>query len=139
VSYCPEIVTVRPEAQVLSKQRLPQFVGISEKTAGSKALSMYLVVIPPGGSAEPHCHKGHESAIYVLSGRVETRYGEGLRKSVVSEPGDFVFIPPDLPHQPRNLSETEPAYGIVARNDANEQESVIPYDPGENASSKAAD
>ena len=124
-----EIITVRPTAETLSTQRLPQFVGISEKTAGAKALSMYLVIIPPGASAEPHWHKDHESAIYVLSGRVETRYGPGLKKSVINEAGDFVFIPPNLPHQPRNLSDSEPALAIVARNDPNEQESVVPYDP----------
>lgn len=124
-----EVITVRPTTETLTKQRLPYFVGISEKTAGAKALSMYLVVIPPGASAEPHCHKDHESAIYVLKGRVETRYGPGLKKSVINKAGDFIFIPPSLPHQPRNLSESEPALAIVSRNDPNEQESVVPYDP----------
>jgi uncharacterized RmlC-like cupin family protein len=40
-----------------------------------------------------------------------------------------MFIPADLPHQPVNLSATEPAHAIVARNDPDEQESVEPYDP----------
>jgi uncharacterized RmlC-like cupin family protein len=43
-------------------------------------------------------HKGYESAVYLLQGRVETRYGEGLKKSVVNVGGDFIFIPPDVPH-----------------------------------------
>ena len=88
-------------------------------------LSMLKVVIPPGGSAKPHIHKGFELAIYLIQGRVETRYGEGLKKSVVNEAGDFIFVPPDLPHQPVNLSDTEPAIAIVARNDPEEQEHVI--------------
>ena len=58
---------------------------------------------------------------------METRYGEELEKSVVNGPGDFVFIPPNLPHQAVNLSSTEPARAIVARNDSNEQENVVPY------------
>ena len=37
--------------------------------------------------------------------------------------------PPDVPHQPVNLSDTEPAQAIVVRNDPNEQEHVILYDP----------
>lgn len=45
------------------------------------------------------------------------------------QPGDFIFIPADLPHQVRNLSHTEPVRAIVARNDPNEQESVVLYDP----------
>ncbi|MBW2148545.1 MAG: cupin domain-containing protein [Deltaproteobacteria bacterium] len=124
-----EIVIVRPPAETTSRQRLPYFVGISEATAGAKGISMNLVVIPPGGAAEPHLHRGYETAVYILQGRIETRYGPGLRKSVVNEAGDFLFIPQDVPHQPVNLSATEPSRAIVARNDPNEQESVVLYDP----------
>jgi uncharacterized RmlC-like cupin family protein len=122
-----DVVTVRVTEATRSKQGLPIFSGISGNTAGAKALSLLKVVIPPGGSAEPHVHKGFESAIYILQGRVETRYGEGLKKSVVNVAGDFLFIPPDVPHQPINLSDTEPAIAIVARNDPNEQEHVELY------------
>ena len=120
-----DVVTVRGVEVGESKQALPIFPGISGKTAGAKGLSLLKVVIPPGGSAEPHAHKGFESAIYLIQGRVETRYGEGLKKSVVNEAGDFIFIPPDVPHQPVNLSATKPAIAIVARNDPEEQEHVI--------------
>lgn len=123
------LVTVRPEREIATGQRLPYFVGISALSAGAKGLSMYLVVVPPGGHAEPHVHCGHETGIYVLEGRVETRYGPGLRQSVINEAGDFLFIPPGVPHQPFNLSETTPARAIVARNQADEQEQVLPYDP----------
>jgi uncharacterized RmlC-like cupin family protein len=124
-----EIVTVRPTGTTMTRQQLPNFVGISAATAGSKHLSMNLVVIPPGGAAQPHVHRGYETAIYLLSGRVETRYGPGLRNSIIHEAGDFIFIPADIPHQPVNLSATEPAHALVARNDPNEQESVVAYDP----------
>jgi uncharacterized RmlC-like cupin family protein len=125
----PLLVTVRPDREIATRQRLPYFVGISEASAGARGLSMHLVVVPPGGHAEPHVHRGYETGIYVLEGRVETRYGPGLRESVINEAGDFLFIPPGVPHQPFNLSDTEPARAIVARNDANEQERVEPYDP----------
>lgn len=124
-----EIVTIRPTGTTMTRQQLPNFVGISAATAGSKYLSMNMVVIPPGGAAQPHVHRGYETAIYLLSGRVETRYGPGLCNSVIHEAGDFIFIPADVPHQPVNLSDTEPAHAIVARNDPNEQESVVVYDP----------
>jgi len=126
--YGTEIVTVRPSQEVLTKQQLPYFLGISRKTTGAKHLSMNLVVIPPGAKAEPHYHKDFETGIYVLQGRVETRFGKGLKKSVINETGDFVFIPPNLPHQPCNLSDTETAIGVVVRNDPNEQENVVPYE-----------
>jgi len=127
------IVVVSAPEEIVSRQRLPQFVGISGATAGATGLSMNLVVIPPGAAAEPHTHSGYESAVYLLEGRVETRYGPGLKQSVINEAGDFLFIPPNVPHQPVNLSDTEPARAIVSRNDPNEQEHVIPYDPAEEA------
>ena len=120
---------VRPSGDERSKQALPYFVGVSEATAGARGLSLNLVVVPPGGRAEPHYHDGYETAIYQLSGRVETLYGPRLEQSVVTEAGDFVFIPAGVPHQAVNLSETEPASAIVARNDPNEQESVVLYQP----------
>jgi uncharacterized RmlC-like cupin family protein len=123
------IVTVRPEGTVNTKQQLQNFVGISEKTAGSTALCMHKVVIPPGGAALPHIHDGYETAIYIIQGRVKTRYGKGLSETVINETGDFIFIPADVPHQPINISDTEEAIAIITRNDPNEQESVIPYEP----------
>jgi uncharacterized RmlC-like cupin family protein len=120
-----DVVTVRGVELGKGKQDLPFFPGISGKTAGAKGLSLLMVVIPPGGSAKAHIHKGFESAIYLMQGRVETRYGEGLKNSVINEGGDFIFVPPDVPHQPVNLSKTEAAIAIVARNDPEEQEHVI--------------
>jgi uncharacterized RmlC-like cupin family protein len=121
------IVLVRAAQASETRQALPAFVGICERTAGSRGLSLSLVVVPPGAAAEPHYHDGYETAIYQVSGRVETLYGPALEHAIVSEPGDFLFIPPGLPHQARNLSDSEPATAVVARNDANEQESVVLY------------
>lgn len=125
----PDLIAVRPDHSVMTRQKLPYFVGISGATAGTKSLSMNLVVIPPDGRAEPHSHGDYETAIYILEGRVETFYGPGLQQSVINETGDFLFIPPGVPHQPHNLSPNTPARALVARNDPNEQENVIPYEP----------
>lgn len=122
------VTLVRPEQEITTRQRLSYFVGISRDTAGATGISMNLVVIPPGASAEPHYHKDFETAIYLLEGEVETRYGEGLKQSIVNRKGDFLFIPPGVPHQPFNLSQTEPATAVVSRNDPNEQENVVLYD-----------
>jgi uncharacterized RmlC-like cupin family protein len=120
---------IRPREDVSTRQGLPYFLGVSAQTAASRGLSMHMVVIPPGARSAPHSHRAYETAIYVLEGRVETRYGEGLAQSIVSEPGDFLFIPPGVPHEAINLSATEPARAIVARNDPAEQENVEPYSP----------
>ena len=123
-----KVVTVRPKEYITTKQNLPYYVGISQETAGAKGLSMNLVVIPPGGSPKAHYHKDFETAIYLLKGKVETRFGENLQKSKINEEGDFVFIQPGVPHKPVNLSKTEPALAIVSRNDPNEHENVVAYD-----------
>ena len=119
-----EIIVIRPTDTTDTKQGLPNFVGISGKNAGTKGISMNKVIIPPGKAAKAHIHKGFESVVYIIRGRVKTLYGEGLKKSVINEAGDFLYIPADLPHKPVNLSDTEAAEAIVARTDPNEQESV---------------
>ena len=124
-----KVVTIRPEGTITTKQNLPYYIGISQATAGSKGLSMNLTVIPPGGSPKAHYHKDFETAIYLLKGRVETRFGENLKESMINEEGDFVFIPPGVPHKPVNLSDTEPALAIVSRNSTNLHENVVSYDP----------
>ena len=123
------VVRVRRGEAVQTKQGTPNIVGICGATAGAEGLSMNVVVVPPGAVAEPHYHDGFETAIYQLSGLVETRYGPDLAETVVTEAGDFLFIAPGVPHQARNLSDSEPARAIVARNDASEQESVVLYEP----------
>lgn len=122
------VINIRPSRETMTAtQRLPYFLGVSADTTGARDLSMHMVVIPPGARAQPHIHVGYETAIYVLQGKVETRYGEKLEESVISEAGDFLFVPPGVPHEAINLSNTEPARAIVARNDANEHERVVPY------------
>jgi uncharacterized RmlC-like cupin family protein len=123
----PTVMTVRPDHEVLTRQRLPYFIGVSAETVGARGLSMHLVVIPPGASSEAHAHRGYETAIYVLEGRVRTRYGPRLECSMDSEAGDFLYIPPDMPHVAINLSDTQAARAIVSRNDPAEQDNVVPY------------
>jgi len=124
-----ELRVIRPAGGGVARQQLGYFLGVSAETCGATGLAMHLVVVPPGTPAEPHHHDGYETAIYQLEGRVETRYGARLEQSVVTEAGDFLFVPPGVPHQAVNLSETEPAVAIIARNDANEQERVVPHRP----------
>ena len=119
------VITIHPKGTHLTKQQLPNFEGISANTAGSTKLCMHLVVIPPSGKATPHYHNGYETALYIIQGHAETRYGLNLEHSSINVAGDFLFIPANVPHQPVNLSDTEEVIAVVARNDPNEQESVV--------------
>ena len=123
----PQFRTVRPDRPVTTQQRLPYFLGISGPTVGAAGLSMHRVLIPPGARAEPHVHVGCETGIDGCEGRVRTRWGPALEHHVVSEAGDFLYIPPGVPHEASNLSATEAARAVVARNDPAEQDHVAPY------------
>jgi len=123
----PKVQGIRPDREVMTRQNLPYFIGISGQTVGSTALSMHLVVIPPGARSEPHIHVGYETGIYVLHGRVRTRWGPALEHETVCQEGDFLFVPPGIPHEAINLSATEPARAVVARNHPAEQDLVEPY------------
>jgi uncharacterized RmlC-like cupin family protein len=123
------VQSVRPDREVTTRQRLPYFVGISGQTVGASGLSMHLVVIPPGARAEPHVHVGYETGIYVLEGTVCTRWGQNLEHEVVSQAGEFLFVPPGVPHEAINLSPTQAARAVVARNHLAEQDLVQAYVP----------
>jgi uncharacterized RmlC-like cupin family protein len=123
------VLGLRPDREITTRQRLPYFVGISGETAAAQHLSMHLIVIPPGARAEPHIHVGYETGIYVLEGKVLTRWGAQLEHEEISQAGDFLFVPPGVPHEAINLSSTEPARAVVARNHPAEQDLVEPYIP----------
>ena len=63
-------------------------------------------------------HHGHlESVIYVLKGRARMRWGERLEYLAEAGPGDFIFVPPFVPHQEINASTDEPLECVVVRSD----------------------
>jgi uncharacterized RmlC-like cupin family protein len=118
-------ILVRSGEGYTAQQQLAYFPGVSAESAGANGICMHLLAIPPGGRAKAHLHLNHESVIYVLSGQARMWYGDRLEEEFLCGPGDFLYIPPGVPHLPINLSDSEPAHAIVARTDPNEQEGVI--------------
>lgn len=125
----PEIEThpflVRTGRSSAGKQGLNYTVGISAETVGAKGIHLQLVSIPPAGRARAHKHENHETAIYALSGRSCVFFGNALEEHVVVEPGDFLYIPANIPHLPYNPSPTETVVAVIARTDPYDQESVV--------------
>ncbi|HEX2986768.1 MAG TPA: cupin domain-containing protein [Chloroflexota bacterium] len=124
-SQSVDCVLIRPGGSYGGKQGLTYFAGVSAETAGSRALCMHMLTIPPGGRAHAHLHEAHETAIFVISGEAEMWYGEGLSRHMDVKAGDFIYIPAGMPHLPANPSDTEPCIAVLARTDPNEQESVV--------------
>lgn len=99
--------------------------GINGETAGSRSLFLGIVTLPPGERTRAHVHELHESAFYVLSGNdIELWSGERLEHRQVAQPGDYLFIPPNVPHVAVNRSTTQPAVFVGARNEPSAVESV---------------
>jgi uncharacterized RmlC-like cupin family protein len=112
-------------AEFTGKQGLQYRVGISAESTGSQGIHMQMVTLPPGARARAHKHATHETAIYALTGVSHVWHGERLEHHSIVKPGDYFYIPADVPHLPYNPSSTETVTAIIARTDPNEQESVV--------------
>ena len=117
-------VIIRSAEQYDGKQGVSLASGISSRSAGSKALCLHLVMIPPGTRGMPHYHAEHESAIYTVSGETEVWHGAGLLQRTVVRAGDFMYVPAGTPHLPVNRGDVM-SVSVVARTDPEEQESVV--------------
>jgi uncharacterized RmlC-like cupin family protein len=100
---------------------------ISQATAGAVNIYMGVFRVPAGAQSRPHYHEGCESAVYMLSGRLEVRWGDQLEETFEIGPGDMVYVPPRETHLLRNLSESEPAEYVVARDSPTEDSVEVPW------------
>ena len=120
-------VIIRSGETYDGKQGVSLAAGVSQGSAGSRALCMHALTIPPGTRGTPHLHDGHETAIYIAEGEVEVWHGTGLARRAVLRAGDFLYVPPGTPHLPVNRGGV-PMVAVVARTDPAEQESVMVLD-----------
>src|SRR6185437_11589519 len=67
---------------------------ISQASAGATNIYMGVFRVPPGARSRPHYHANCESAVYILGGRLEVRWGDRLENVVTLEPTDLVYVPP---------------------------------------------
>jgi uncharacterized RmlC-like cupin family protein len=100
----------------------PQTVGmrrlaaVSHVLVGSEALWAGVMLAEPGTASSVHHHGPLETVVYVLSGHSKVRWGGRLEHEADLEAGDFLFIPPYVPHQELNPSPDEPTQWVVVRN-----------------------
>ncbi len=95
---------------------------INRASAGANKLWAGTADIHPGAKTAPHHHGGLESIIYIVSGRARMRWGAKLEYFAEAGPGDFIFVPPFVPHQEINASHDEPLTCVVVRSD---QEPIV--------------
>ena len=88
---------------------------ITTARAGAQKLWAGTVRIKPDAKTGAHHHGDLESVIYVVSGRARMRWGERLECVAEAGPGDFIFVPPFVPHQEINASTDEPLECVLVR------------------------
>jgi uncharacterized RmlC-like cupin family protein len=109
-----------PAGQSSGMQRLE---AISGRSAGSAALWMGESHVAAGARSADHHHGESESAIYVVSGHPEFVFLEdGVERRIRTQPGDYVYVPPFVPHREENPSPDEDAVVVLARST---QEAIV--------------
>ena len=103
---------------------------ISQATTGAHNLYMGLIRVPAGAQSRPHYHDNCESALYMLAGSIEIRWGDHLEEHLVVDPGDMLYVPPRQTHVVVNRSATEPAEYVVARDSPTEDSVEVPWAGG---------
>lgn len=117
-----DVRVVRPGERDRGTAQTPGMVrlaGVAASTCGASGVWMGEVANEPGFRSAAHHHGDVESAIYVLSGSMRVRWGDGLAQEADAAAGDFVFVPANVVHQEINLSESDALVAIVARGGEN--------------------
>jgi uncharacterized RmlC-like cupin family protein len=99
----------------------PQTPGMSRAAAityartGATKLWAGTVVVQPDAKTGPHHHGELETVLYVVKGRARMRWGDHLEFSDEAGAGDFIYVPPYVPHQEINAQQNEPCEAVVVR------------------------
>jgi uncharacterized RmlC-like cupin family protein len=94
---------------------MTRMAAINAARAGAEKLWAGTVVVDPDAKTGAHHHGALESVIYVVSGRARMRWGERLEFTAEAGPGDFIYVPPYVPHQEINANDDEPLSCVLVR------------------------
>jgi uncharacterized RmlC-like cupin family protein len=101
--------------------KTPQTPGMSRAAAitfarvGAEKIWAGTVTIDPNAKTGAHHHGHVESVIYVVRGKARMRWGDRLQFTAEAGPGDFIYVPPYVPHQEINAFETVPLECVIVR------------------------
>jgi uncharacterized RmlC-like cupin family protein len=99
-------------AQTLGMQRR---AAVTTERTGAAKLWAGTVTIDPKAKTGPHHHGDLESVIYVVNGIARLRWGDQLEYVAEAAQGDFIYVPPFVPHQEINASEELELHCVLAR------------------------
>ncbi len=88
---------------------------ITHASAGAQKLWAGTVVVEPAARTGPHHHGELETVLYIVRGRARFRWGDQLEFVAEAGPGDFIFVPPFVPHQELNATKDQPVEAVIVR------------------------
>jgi len=94
---------------------MTRMAAITQARTGASKLWAGTVVVQPCAKTGPHHHGDLETVLYVVRGRARMRWGERLEFCEEAGPGDFIYVPPYVPHQEINARADMPCEAVVVR------------------------
>ena len=95
---------------------------ITHARVGASRLWAGTVVVEPNAKTGAHHHGNLETVLYVVKGRARMRWGDHLEFADEAGPGDFIYVPPYVPHQEINAKRDEPVECVIVRSG---QEAIV--------------
>lgn len=120
----PTCKVIRSGEAYPGRQGFTYLAGLTGATAGSRAICMALVTLPPGARARTHLHHGIETAVYVIEGEAEMDFGPRLGERLAARAGEYIYIPADVAHRVMNRSGAL-CRALVAHTSSDDQEGIV--------------
>lgn len=115
----PTVRVIKPhefDANTPQTPGMHRVAAISRQLAGSRGIWAGVTTVGPRVASGVHHHGEIETVIYVVSGKGMIRWGERMEQAQEVEPGDFIYVPPFVPHQEINNSPDTPSQWVIVRN-----------------------
>src|SRR5260370_13900411 len=111
IVHADELDTKTPQTPGMTRA-----AAITHATAGATTLWAGTMVVQPDAKTGQHHHGELETFLYALKGRVRMRWGDRLELSDEAGAGDFIYVPPYVPHQEINADPNKTCEAVVVRN-----------------------
>ena len=96
-------------------QGMTRAAAITQARTGASKLWAGTVVVEPNAKTGAHHHGEVETVLYVIRGRARMRWGDKLEFVDEAGPGDFIYVPPFVPHQEINARRDQPVECVIVR------------------------
>ena len=115
-----QVAPVALSGQTAQTSGMRRLEAISGATVGSRDLWMGQTHVAPSTGSGNHHHGVSETGIYVVSGHPEFVFldeadGEPVERRLRTSPGDYVYVPPWVPHREENPDPDDEAVVVIAR------------------------